>query len=89
MYLNPRFSYKDVAILGDTLVAQDVYIGGFPTEDTPPPPTPPPYRIGFTADDNLIILDGEYKDFEGQILRDEIGKFCYLRFFGRLHTRSN
>jgi len=87
-YIMPRVGYMDIAVLGDTLVAQDVYTGGFPTEDTPPPPAPPPYRIGFTETDRLVILDGVGKDVEGQVIRDESGNLTFLRLGGRLHTRE-
>lgn len=87
-YTLPKVGYTDIAILGDSLVAQDTYTGGFPTEDTPPPPAPPPYRMAFTEPDNLVILDGEGKDFEAQIIRDDEGKLSFLRMGGRLHVRS-
>jgi hypothetical protein len=87
-YALPRVGYTDIAVLGDNLVAQDTYIGGFPTEDTPPPPNPPPYRMGFTAEDSLVILDGEGKDFEGQVIRDESGAFKFLRLGSRLLIRK-
>ena len=80
--------FTDIAFLGDTLVGQDVYTGGFPTEDTPPPPAPPPYRIGFTDTDRLVILDGVGKDVEGQVIRDESGDLNFLRLGGRLHSRE-
>ncbi|NIM95082.1 MAG: serine hydrolase [Anaerolineales bacterium] len=88
-YTLPKVGYTDIAVLGDTLVAQDTYTGGFPTEDTPPPPAPPPYRLAFTGVDNLVVLDGEGKDFESQIIRDDEGKFSFLRMAGRLHVLSN
>lgn len=87
-YFMPRVGYMDIAVLGDTLVAQDVYTGGFPTEDTPPPPAPPPYRIGFTDIDRLVILDGVGKDVEGQVIRDKSGDLNFLRLGGRLHPRD-
>lgn len=88
-YIFPKIGFTDIAILGETLVAQDTYTGGFPTEDTPPPPAPPPYRLAFTEVDNLVVLDGEGKDFEAQIIRDNNGKFSFLRMAGRLHIRSD
>ena len=87
-YIMPRVGFTDIAFLGDTLVGQDVYTGGFPTEDTPPPPAPPPYRIGFTDTDRLVILDGVGKDVEGQVIRDESGDLNFLRLGGRLHSRE-
>lgn len=87
-YIFPKIGYTDIAVLGDTLVAQDTYTGGFPTEDTPPPPPPPPYRLAFTGEDNLVVLDGEGKDYEAQIIRDNNRKISFLRMGGRLHTRS-
>ena len=87
-FFYPRVGYMDIAVLGDTLIAQDVYTGGFPTEDTPPPPAPPPYRIGFTEIDQLVILDGVGKDVEGQVIRDESGKLAFLRLGDRLLPRE-
>lgn len=87
-YIFPKLGFTDIAILGDTIVAQDTYTGGFPTEDTPPPPAPPPYRMAFTEVDNLVVLDGDGKDYEAQIIRDNKGEISFLRMAGRLHIRS-
>lgn len=51
---------------------------------TPPPP-PPPMRVGVYARDRLLILDGPYKGFRAEFLRDAGGSVAWLRLGGRVH----
>ncbi len=60
-----------VGLLEDTV--------GFPSENDPPPPPLPPFRIGRCAEDRLIVLDGDMKDLVIDLFRDADGKINYLR----------
>jgi CubicO group peptidase (beta-lactamase class C family) len=87
-YVLPRLGYTEIRILGGKLVAQDINTGGFPTEDTPPEPNPPPYTLEQSERDRLVIADGKYKGMVCDILRDETGRMQWLRMGGRIHFRE-
>jgi CubicO group peptidase (beta-lactamase class C family) len=69
------------------LIAQVLPQGGFPTDDTPPPPAPPAVRLAFTAADRLLALDPPYKDQRMEVIRDTAGQVVWLRMGGRIHRR--
>jgi hypothetical protein len=54
----------------------------------PPPPAPPPMSVGLCGEDQLLVLDGDYKDARGQAIRREDGSIGWLRISGRLHVRE-
>jgi len=87
-YVLPRLGYTDIRLLGKRLQAQNVSIGGFPTEDTPPAPAPPPYTLEFIEEDRLVVVDGELKDTNAEIIKDTTGAIKWLRRGGRLHIRE-
>jgi len=87
-YVLPGYTYTDIHLNGERLVAQDVPIGGFPTEDTPPAPAPPPYTLAFIEEDRLVVLDGKFKDTKAELIRDPTGAIRWLRRGGRLHIRE-
>jgi hypothetical protein len=69
-------------------VGQVTYKRGFPSEDVPPPPAPPPMSVTLCAKDRLLVLDGPAKDATGDVIRKAGGSIGWLRFSGRLHTRE-
>jgi CubicO group peptidase (beta-lactamase class C family) len=87
-YVLPRLSFTEIRILAGKLVGQDINIGGFPTEDTPPEPPPPPYTLELVEPDRLVIADGKYKGTTCDILRDESGEMKWFRIGGRIHMRE-
>lgn len=87
-YVLPRLGFTEIRILAGKLIGQDINTGGFPTEDTPPEPSPPPYTLELTEPDRLVISDGKYKDTECHILRDDSGKMTWFRMAGRIHLRE-
>ncbi len=78
----------DLGILGGKLVGQVTYKRGFPNEDVPPPPAPPPMSVALCAKDRLLVLDGPDKDGVGDVIRTADGSVGWLRFSGRLHQRE-
>ncbi len=84
-YARP-FAEVELGILGGRLVAQLTYKQGFPTKDAPPPPPPPPMAIALYEPDHLIVLDGPYKDMQGDIVRKADGSIGWLRM-GRIHPK--
>jgi CubicO group peptidase (beta-lactamase class C family) len=78
----------DLGVLGGKLVGQVTYKRGFPNEDVPPPPAPPPMSVALCAKDQLLVLDGPDKDTLGDAIRRPDGSIGWLRFSGRLHERE-
>ena len=58
--------------------------GGFPTEDSPPMPSPPPVTVEFFERDRLFIPDGPGAGTEAEFLRGPDGRIAWLRFGGRV-----
>ncbi len=79
----------DLYIQNAELVLQSRPKGGFPAKDSPPGPTPPPSRLGFTRADRVVALDGWSKDVQGEFLRDASGKIVWFRFGGRVRAKEN
>jgi len=86
-YDNP-FTGIDVGLLGGKLVAQVVQKRGFPTEDTPIPPAPPPMSIAVCGDDRLLVMDGPFKGGIVQIGREQDGSVGWVRMGGRICVRQ-
>ncbi len=74
-----------IAMMGGHLVGLMEETIGFPTENDPPPPPMPPFRLGRCADDRLIVLDGDGKDMPIDVLRDAQGQISYFRVGGRMY----
>jgi CubicO group peptidase (beta-lactamase class C family) len=62
--------------------------GGFPTQETPPGPAFPPFRIGFIGPDRIAMLDPSMKELQGEFLRRPDGTIAWLRWGGRIHARK-
>jgi CubicO group peptidase (beta-lactamase class C family) len=58
--------------------------GGFPTEDSPPMPSPPPVTVEFFERDRLFVPDGPEEGAEAEFLRGPDGRIAWLRFGGRV-----
>jgi hypothetical protein len=86
--MSSQAQFHGIRILAGKLVGQDINTGGFPTEDTPPEPTPPPYTLELGEPDRLVIADGKYKGTTCDILRDESGEMKWFRMGGRIHMRE-
>lgn len=74
-----------LAMVGEMLVGADKYTTGFPTENDPPPPSPPPYSLGRCEEDRLIVLDGDGKDIVFDVFRDDDGEIQYMRMGLRMY----
>jgi len=61
--------------------------GGFPTADTPPGPTPPPFRIGLVGTDRIAMVEPPFKDIQGEFIRNPDGSIAWLRWGSRIHAR--
>jgi CubicO group peptidase (beta-lactamase class C family) len=82
------FGDVELAMLCGKLVCQVIYKRGFPSEDVPPPPAPPPMSLGLCEKDRLLVLDGRFKETKADAIRKEDGSIGWLRLSGRLHTPS-
>jgi CubicO group peptidase (beta-lactamase class C family) len=58
--------------------------GGFPTEDSPPMPSPPPVPIVFSERDRLFVPEGLGAGTEAEFLRGPDGRIEWFRFGGRI-----
>lgn len=58
--------------------------GGFPTEDAPPMPSPPPVPVAFSERDRIFVPDGPAGGTEAEFLRGEDGRIAWFRFGGRV-----
>lgn len=62
--------------------------GGFPTTDTPPGPTLPPFRVGLIVEDRIAMVDPAIKDIQGEFIRNPDGSIAWLSWGGRIHARA-
>ena len=53
------------------------------------PPPIPGVRFGFCGKDEVITLNGPYKDLKGDFIRDEKGQVGWFRFGGRMAVRRS
>jgi len=58
--------------------------GGFPTEDSPPMPSPPPVPVVFSERDRLFVPEGLGEGTEAEFLRGTDGGIEWFRFGGRV-----
>jgi hypothetical protein len=58
--------------------------GGFPTEDAPPMPSPPPVPVEFFDRDRMFVPEGPGAGTELEFLRGADGRIAWLRFGGRV-----
>lgn len=73
----------------DSIIAQMLDKGGFPTPKDKPEHQPPPSRIAFYGQDKIEMQDPPYKGSVGEFVRDEKGRVRYLRLFSRVHVRKD
>jgi hypothetical protein len=69
----------EISLKDGGLEGQIIPKGGFPTKDSPPPPTPPPFAIGFLDRGNLLVTDGPLKDMAIDVLRGRDEQVAYVR----------
>jgi hypothetical protein len=63
--------------------------GSFPTEAVPVPPPPPPIPVAPYHKDYLIVLEGDSKTVQAEIIRQADGSMGWLRWGSRVHRRVN
>jgi CubicO group peptidase (beta-lactamase class C family) len=63
-------------------------LGGFPTPDSPPGPTPPPSEAFFFSETRWLVDDGPFKGMVGHFIRDDDGNVVWLRVGGRLYQKT-
>jgi hypothetical protein len=83
-----RTGAVELRLDGDTLVAQPLPKGGFPTKDSPPPPPSPPTRVAFIDRDQLVALDAPWTGGRAEFLRNPDGSIAWLRWGVRLAARD-
>ncbi|MFO7623182.1 MAG: serine hydrolase domain-containing protein [Anaerolineales bacterium] len=78
----------DVKVAGDNLELNVTTKGGFPTPDTPAPPSPPPALMGYYGEDRAVLLEAPHKGERAEFIRDRSGQVKWLRLLGRIHTKE-
>ncbi len=74
----------EVGTTDDGLLLTITSRGGFPTEDSPPMPSPPPVPIEFFDRDRMFVPEGPGEGTELEFLRGSDGRIAWLRFGGRV-----
>jgi hypothetical protein len=69
------------------LVLEEFPKGGFPAQDSPPMPPPPPVRMALCGPDQVIVLDEPGRGNQGEFLRDAHGRLEWFRIGGRVHKK--
>ena len=87
VYSRP-FADVHVGVLGGRLIAQWIFRGGFPDEQSPLTPAPPPATLALCEGDFLKVADGPSRGARVDVLRDRDGQIAYLRFGMRLHQKT-
>ena len=82
-YRSPLFD-AELTTTDDGLQLVITSRGGFPREDSPPMPSPPPVPVVFFERDRLVVPEGEGKGTEAEFLRGPDGRIAWLRFGGRV-----
>jgi CubicO group peptidase (beta-lactamase class C family) len=82
------FADIELGLLNGRLIAQIVNKKGFPNEDVPPSPPPPPFTLGRCEEDRLLVLEGPLKDNRIDVIRKADGSIGWLRA-GRIHVRRS
>ncbi len=63
-------------------------LGGFPAEDSPPGPQPPPTEAFFYTPERWYIDAGPFQGMRGHFIRGDDGAVRWLRLGGRLYPRA-
>ncbi len=79
----------ELGLLAKKLVGVLTYKQGFPNEDSPPHPSPPPMTLAVCGPDRLLVTDGMYKGVTADVVRRNDGAIAWLRFGYRIHRRKN
>jgi hypothetical protein len=74
--------------LGERIKIEVQPLGGFPTPESPPGPTPPPAEAFFFSEDRWLVDDGPFKGMVGHFIRDDDGNVVWLRVSGRLYQNA-
>ncbi|MEM7535940.1 MAG: serine hydrolase domain-containing protein [Chloroflexota bacterium] len=68
------------------LILYQINKGGFPTEDTPPAPSPEPAACDLCGKDRLLVCEGDNKGTVIDVIRHEDGSIGWIRV-GRLYAK--
>lgn len=82
------FTDLELGMIGGKLIGLITFKQGFPNEDAPLPPAPPPMTMTLCEKDRLLVQDGPYKGATAEVVRREDGTIGWLRVSGRIHVRQ-
>ncbi|QPC84616.1 beta-lactamase family protein [Phototrophicus methaneseepsis] len=79
--MDTELKYED-----DKLIMQlTMKNGGIPSEDTPPPP--PPATLQLCGVDQMVVIEGPFKDIRLDFIRNEEDEIAYVRLGLRINPR--
>jgi hypothetical protein len=82
-------SRVEVTKTGEGLILAEIPKGGFPLEDSPPLPAPPPCPFVFIGHDQIEAREGSLQGVKGEFARRADGSIRWLHIFGRIHHRAD
>ena len=86
-YHNP-FADAVLSFRDGNLVGELIYKGSYPTQDSPPIPSPPPFTLQLCAEDQLMVVDGSMQGMTIDMIRREDGTIGWMHFFARISVRE-
>jgi CubicO group peptidase (beta-lactamase class C family) len=78
----------ELGMLNGRLVAQMVFKQGFPSQDSPIPPSPPPSALALCAPDRLLVVAGASEGSQVDVIRKPDGSIGWLRTGGRIYRKK-
>jgi CubicO group peptidase (beta-lactamase class C family) len=79
----------ELGMLNGRLVGQMVFKQGFPSQDSPIPPLPPPSALALCAPDRLLVVAGASEGSQVDVIRRPDGSIGWLRSGGRIYRRRD
>jgi CubicO group peptidase (beta-lactamase class C family) len=82
------YAELELGLLNGKLIGQLIYKKGFPNQDMPPQPAPPPMTLALCENERLLVMDGPLKDTKADVIRQPDGTIGWLRVGGRVYVRQ-
>jgi CubicO group peptidase (beta-lactamase class C family) len=77
----------ELGMLNGRLVGQMIFKQGFPSQDSPTPPSPPPSALTLCGPDRLLVVAGPAEGSQVDVMRRPDGSIGWLRSGGRIYRR--
>ena len=84
----PPLRDVDVSLRDGALSMRVIFKGGFPRQESPAPPSPPPTMLALYGHDCVFVPEEPFKGLHGNFLRDARGRITHFRMLNRIHVRQ-